>query len=39
VSPKPERFLSGSSSARFYTAICLAFPVIDAMRDGYEAMS
>jgi hypothetical protein len=21
-----------------YTEICLAFPVVDAMRDGYEAM-
>jgi nicotinamidase-related amidase len=24
--------------AALYTEICLAFPVIDAMRDGYEAM-
>src|SRR5262249_16323057 len=21
-----------------YTEICLAFPIVDAMRDGYEAM-
>jgi nicotinamidase-related amidase len=24
--------------AALYTEICLAFPVVDAMRDGYEAM-